>query len=713
MRNVLIVIGILFIGNTSAQPVFKVWEAFGKKEIISPEAIIQDKEGYLWIGTSTRGLLRFDGTALYTFGYDQEDPQSVNSNYLTTLVEWQNYIIGGTKSEGWFLLDKDNFRIKRFTISNVPKLKDQRIEDILVRGDSLYIATYNGLCIQNLLTQEIECMPVHEFSGGRNDLLNIIMCLEPHPSDDNQLYLGSTGGLLSYDISQATYKYFPMPISVLNTKITDESGPLPLQVRDIVIDQDHTLYMSTWGGGLLQYHPDDNTWNRTDFVPGKRESSKALSFNTSQNVMKYNSDTLLITGNKFIYVYDIPKQTISALTDSDAWRQDGAGFYNYEFLRMRDGSIVVTNDKTLVRSEPTKTNYYEHISIDYIQINESDILSKSELQNEVHIQGGPNNLQIFLSSPNFNQNDALFFKLDKGMSNWQKVSDNTIFLTELNRSDRLLTKTSKGQTYTLPITITHPIYEKWWFYPLIAILICGIIGVFLWTLHQARLRALSIAQNYEIKLSEMEMQTLRAQMNPHFLFNSLNAIKHYSLTRTPYETADYISKFSLLIRKILQNSTQKILPLEQELETLKLYVEVEALRFQNKFDFRVTVDPALNLSEILTPPLILQPFIENAIWHGLMHLDRRGLLSIDIAGREKNITITIEDNGIGRKKSLELKKTQSRKRKSYGIDITKSRIQLIEKTHNVKTQFWIEDLYATNGDAIGTRVTLVIPKITE
>jgi hypothetical protein len=711
MQKLLIAILSLCFVSSYAQPMFKVWETFGKKETIAPEAIVQDGEGFLWIGTYSRGLLRFDGTSIYTFDYDQEDASSINSNFVTSLACWEDYIIGGTKSEGWFLLDKNTHLAERFNTSILEELKDQRVEDVLVLGDSLYISTYQGVCIQNLHTKEVTCTPVDLFTNGRKVAVNTIMTLEADPWNKNKIYLGSTGGLLHFDVLSRTYDYLAMPNEILNTAIRDEEGPLPLQVRDIYISTDKQLYMSTWGGGLLQYSSVDQTWKRYDFVLGKRDSPRALSYNVSHNIHPYNEDSLLVSVNKYIYIYDIPEEELSILDSSDNWQKDGAGYYNFAFLGMEDGSIVLTNEKTLLRSQAKTSISYPHVSIDHIRLNESSIIPKSRIVEGIEIEGGPNNIEIFLSSPNYDKADRLFFKLEASMSEWQEVSGNTVFLTGVSNSDQLLIKKGEDTITAFSIRILYPIYNRWWFYPSIALLICALIVAFFWIQHRARLKASQIAQDYEMKLSEMEMQTLRAQMNPHFLFNSLNAIKHYSLTKSPYETADYISKFSLLIRKILQNSTQTTLPLKEELEALKLYIEVEALRFQNRFDFTITIDPTLNTSDVLMPPLILQPFIENAIWHGLMHLDERGHLDVKIINGTKDITVTIEDNGIGRVKSMELKQKKAHQRKSYGIDITKSRIQLIEKTHKVKTQFWIDDLYDEAGQASGTRVTLVIPKI--
>ncbi len=212
---------------------------------------------------------------------------------------------------------------------------------------------------------------------------------------------------------------------------------------------------------------------------------------------------------------------------------------------------------------------------------------------------------------------------------------------------------------------------------------------------------------FQQQTTELEMQALRAQMNPHFIFNSLNAINHFILKNESETAANYLIKFSRLIRMVLNNSQKSFIPLEDELESLQLYVDLEKLRCKNSFDYANTCSSKIDAANICIPPLILQPFVENAIWHGLMHKETKGKLEIDITFENELLCCTISDNGIGRSNAAMIKDSSSGKTKSMGLNITKNRIDLInEKTE--QQNFIIHDLVDETGKPAGTKVILKI-----
>jgi len=208
--------------------------------------------------------------------------------------------------------------------------------------------------------------------------------------------------------------------------------------------------------------------------------------------------------------------------------------------------------------------------------------------------------------------------------------------------------------------------------------------------------------------SELEMQALRSQMNPHFIFNSLNSINMFILENNKLQASEYLSKFSKLVRLILQNSQEAFIPLESELEALQLYLELESLRFENKFEYKISVDDEVDTSVLKVPPLIIQPFAENAIWHGLMNKEGEGHLSINIQQENSTLICTIADDGIGRKKAAELK-NKSGKHRSMGMKITESRIAMMQKMSEENNSVEIRDLVDADGNAAGTEVLLRIP----
>lgn len=216
-------------------------------------------------------------------------------------------------------------------------------------------------------------------------------------------------------------------------------------------------------------------------------------------------------------------------------------------------------------------------------------------------------------------------------------------------------------------------------------------------------------EDFQRKITETEMQVLRAQMNPHFLFNSLNAINRFILQNNKASASEYLTKFSRLVRLILQNSQVAFIPLEGELEALELYLELEAVRFDHHFDFTVQVEEDLDLTSIKIPPLIIQPYAENAIWHGLMHKQERGHLDITLTQKEHMLLCRIRDDGIGRKMAAALKSNAPSLHQSLGMKITAERIARLHSHHQAGSHISIRDLILPDGSPGGTEVLLKIP----
>ncbi|HTI07432.1 MAG TPA: tetratricopeptide repeat protein [Puia sp.] len=211
------------------------------------------------------------------------------------------------------------------------------------------------------------------------------------------------------------------------------------------------------------------------------------------------------------------------------------------------------------------------------------------------------------------------------------------------------------------------------------------------------------------RAKELEVQALRSQMNPHFIFNCLNAINFFILNHETEAAADYLTKFSRLMRMIMNHSRYPLISLAEELEVLQLYLDMERLRFKNAFDYHIVLEDEPDTWDISIPPLLLQPFVENAIWHGLMHKEERGgVLTITIRVEGEVLTCIIRDNGIGRKRAASLKSKSVEKHKSMGLQITAERMALLTGADKKGPSFTIEDLQDPEGNATGTQVTLTI-----
>jgi Histidine kinase/Tetratricopeptide repeat len=207
-------------------------------------------------------------------------------------------------------------------------------------------------------------------------------------------------------------------------------------------------------------------------------------------------------------------------------------------------------------------------------------------------------------------------------------------------------------------------------------------------------------------VTEVEMQALRAQMNPHFIFNCLSSINRFILKNETEAASNYLTKFSRLIRMVLNNSKKPFISLEDELEMLCLYLDMEKLRFKDSFDYQIIFINSIDAGNVFVPPLLLQPFAENAIWHGLMHKEGQGHLEIELSIDKKILTCAITDNGVGRNKATEVKSKSVEKQKSMGLQITTERLALLNKDHDEQTFFNIEDITDNEGKSAGTRVIL-------
>ncbi|MEP6597170.1 MAG: histidine kinase, partial [Ginsengibacter sp.] len=271
-------------------------------------------------------------------------------------------------------------------------------------------------------------------------------------------------------------------------------------------------------------------------------------------------------------------------------------------------------------------------------------------------------------------------------------------------------------------TITIRIYPAWWntwLFRVPAIIFIGVIfyGLMRWRLKQKfRLqleRSEKERQMAELKQkgTELEMQALRAQMNPHFIFNSLNSINRFILQNNRAQASEYLTKFSKLVRLILQNSQASLITLDSELESLELYLNLEALRFNYHFDYKISVPKDMDISALQVPPLILQPYVENAIWHGLMHKEEKGKLDVEVSEEDDHLYFKIADNGIGREKATALASKSATKHKSMGLRITAHRIAIIQNLQTLKSPVTINDLVNADGSAAGTEVIIKMPVI--
>lgn len=275
-------------------------------------------------------------------------------------------------------------------------------------------------------------------------------------------------------------------------------------------------------------------------------------------------------------------------------------------------------------------------------------------------------------------------------------------------------KKELSNSVTIYFIIKGPLYKTWWAITVFIVLLTSLTWIFVnlrtKQVKKQERKRLEIAE----KIAELELKALRAQMNPHFIFNAMNSIQNYMLGNDVDSALSYLSDFAKLIRITLDNVSKKFVTLEEELNYLKYYLSLEQMRFDKKFETLINVPNEFDYNKILIPPMIIQPFIENSIKHGFANKLDKGLVKLDFyileQGTNSELHCIIEDNGIGRERSKELNLNQSNKQKTRGTKITAERLALLNQTHQRKGyKITITDLYNDNNDACGTKVDITFP----
>ena len=216
---------------------------------------------------------------------------------------------------------------------------------------------------------------------------------------------------------------------------------------------------------------------------------------------------------------------------------------------------------------------------------------------------------------------------------------------------------------------------------------------------------------YATKLNNVTFDALRSQMNPHFIFNCLNSIKLYTEQNNKQVASTYLDKFSSLIRSVLDNARTEHVTLNSEIQSLRLYLDLESMRFKDKLSYKINVSNNVDAEYIEIPPMLIQPYVENAIWHGLMNKPEGGTITLDFAQENDVLHATVTDNGIGRTHAAAIKASSGRTHKSLGTQITHERITLINKRYNTNANVVLTDVLDSSNNPAGTRATIQIPVI--
>jgi len=380
------------------------------------------------------------------------------------------------------------------------------------------------------------------------------------------------------------------------------------------------------------------------------------------------------------------------------------------FITNKNEPITCINDVKLFYESISNTSYKNFVgdwnSIKYLELPYNQ-----------------NHLTFDFNAINFSNPDAVKYqwKLEGFDKNWSPISKNhSILYSNLNPGDyTFLVKACNEdgvwnkQAVELNFKIHSPLWMQWWFIAIV-IIILGTIIIYIFRWQSNRIRAKAEEKQKKLQLEkdvvDLEQKALRLQMNPHFIFNALNSIQSQIGTDNEQTARYYLAKFSRLIRQILDNSRNTTITLEEEANTLENYLLIEKFCNGDKFDYKISIDEHLEKDYIKIPPMLLQPFIENAIKHGLKYIDeKRGMIEVHFTEKNNLLECSVTDNGIGRIKAEELNQNSKETyHKSTALLVTQERLDLLTENHNIKS-LEIIDLYDEKKNATGTKVIIRVP----
>jgi len=528
-----------------------------------------------------------------------------------------------------------------------------------------------------------------------------------------RIWAGTSNGLSLFIPSTQQFRVFRHEAGNPNSLSSND-------VFDIIEDKKGILWIGTSGGGLNRYDPVKETI--TVF-----SEAEGLSNNVVYNILLDESSWLwMITNygiscfdpeNSIFYNYDVRDGVQSnEFNYGAAYRSHqgeiffgGMNGYNHFFPKLiRKNSyippVTVTSFKILNKLIPRDLNNGDTIELKYFENFFTIGFAALDFTNPSR-----NRHRYFLEGI---ENDWKLAEVDRHQVSYTDVKEGKYIF-------RLIGSNNDGiwsdEEFRLVIIIHPPWYGTWYFEGfMIAILLLG-----LWYIISRRINKLKQKHSIEKKLLTLENQVLdverkalQLQMNPHFIFNAMNSIQGFILSNDTDKAIYYLSRFSHLMRLILNNSRESYVLMSSELKAIEYYVELERLRFDNRFDFSLTVDPGIDPEHIEIPPMLIQPYLENAIIHGFNSFIGNGLISMEVNFSEGLIRIRLEDNGIGRARSKEIQEGMGLTRTSMGMFITAKRVELLKRNKSERFNIKVTDLYNSDGQAKGTRVEIeLVPRL--
>lgn len=482
------------------------------------------------------------------------------------------------------------------------------------------------------------------------------------------------------------------------TRLKGEVGKL--RAKEIEVGRGGTLFIATSGNGLWIYN-NDRSWNINE--------STGLAGNNCSS-LELVSDTLLLVGTAKGISFVLLKQSGTELkwkcTNINMKHGLISNEINDVLIDKANNVYVGTNDGLTLFPFSAIRNVERPVPV---FITGLKILNRdTTLRDSYNLSYEENNIKIFFKALSFrNGRDMTYRYRLEGIDKEWTVSNSSIveyYSLPPGSYKFMLSACNEYGAWnkdneSISIIIDKPYWETAWFrISVIAGIICLILVVF-----NNQVTKIKRRNKTEKRMVELEQLAIRAQMNPHFVFNAMNSIQQFILKNEKVSALNYLSKFGMLVRKVLEHSKDAMITIENECEMLELYLELESMRFEKHFEYNIIVDPGINPNEFKIPGMIIQPIVENAIWHGLMPLTEKGILTISFMLQEDNLICVVEDNGVGRN----FHKSESKKHEPKGLLLIKERLELNAISPDKKGEVKIIDLDK------GTKVELIIPIVNE
>jgi len=664
--------------------------------------VLEDSQGYLWT-TSSMGVYRYDGRIIRSY-FQQSDSLSLSGNYTEMLFEDRDHNVWvGSTNGGIDRYDREQDHFVRVIsphagIGHVVRM----IQDV---EGTLWIAGATGLYAldpQSLrLVRHAPDRPprVRGAYGFRGIALD--------STSPDMLWVTGVEGAYHFNITSGKFESLDMKGDYM--------------LMDVHQTSQNQLWCGSWGGGVMSCDLTTHKWK--NHVP--EELKDGRSYHVVKAILPMDTQRLWVAGGAGFGLFDRNSETFSFYPFTKAGQAGIDSSFSFAGIcTTRQGNMVVTNlEGFSISSSLTGADnrlMYAPAML-AIEIEGKPYLTDSTLSyiNYVYLDEREKNIAFTLCTPgNYTTEPVQFeYRLEGYDKGWEALHEGRMArYTNLPRGQYRFTYRARigdqdwldGRAVRIEKEVVF--FMKPGFYITTGVVLAGLIFLF-YRLRVQRIRnEAKLKTEFNKKLADTEMAVLRTQMNPHFMFNSLNSIKYYILNEETENANKYLTKFSKLMRLVLKNSQSKLVNLSDELEALNLYIELESLRFKEEFKYEINVDEKINEEDTYVPPLIIQPYVENAIWHGLLQKAAPGTLTVSINKKDGFIRVEVSDDGIGRKAAEELR-SKSATKKSFGTKITRDRIALVREIIGIDASVTTHDLQNTNGSAAGTRVVIKMPYI--